>query len=83
MVMGWIFVNFYRYGTWNELVSVVLKLREPRRACVFVYGLLMKSSLVLDLGASGLLGSRLSGLVNCRLMTEYTPKCCCGVQADR
>jgi hypothetical protein len=27
-------VNFHRYGTWNELVSVVRDLFEDRRACV-------------------------------------------------
>jgi hypothetical protein len=26
---------------------------------------------------------RLSALVNDRLMMDYTPRCCCGVQADR
>jgi hypothetical protein len=26
---------------------------------------------------------RSSGLVNDRLMRDYTPRCCCGVQADR
>jgi hypothetical protein len=26
---------------------------------------------------------RSSGLVNDRLMMDYTPRCCCGVQADR
>jgi hypothetical protein len=31
----------------------------------------------------GVLGSRSSGLVNCSLMMEYTPKCRCGVQEDR
>jgi hypothetical protein len=44
------------------------------------YRLLFQSGVRL---LSGLLGSRSSGLVNCSLMMEYTPKCCYYVQANR
>jgi hypothetical protein len=31
MVTGWMFVNFHRYGAWNELVSVVRERIEVGR----------------------------------------------------
>jgi hypothetical protein len=72
MVTGWMFVNFHRYGTSYEVVSVVRERVEAGR----------------DSGGSTRVYTaddediRSPGLVDGGLMM-YTPTCRCGVQVDR
>jgi hypothetical protein len=72
MVTGWMFVNFYRYGTWNELASVVGERVEAGRDSD-------GSTRVYTADDEDI---RSSGLVDGGLMM-YTPRCRCGVQVYR
>jgi hypothetical protein len=64
----------------NNVTSSIAMLATIRHMLLWYFGILLKTVWLENRLSEDI---RSLGLVNDRLMMDYMPRCCCGVQADR